>query len=245
MGLIRARALVLFAIPLREKDRIVTFLTEEAGTKRGVARGARKLQSAYASVLEPMTEVNVVFFERENRDLFRVDSIDLVRSSFPLADELSRALLLSAMAEALATFVSDSDPSEKFFRLARHCLDALFADVDTRQVAVYFDLWMLHLSGVFPAIAECSSCGARFPAGEIYLDETVPGFMDRRCAKAGAVRVSSSAAAGIRAILTRRVPDIALPPAASVEIARVAGRLRRNFLGHELKSQNVLTEIFG
>src|SRR5215468_4279049 len=126
MPLVRERAFVLGAVALREKDRIVTFLTEHAGRRRGVARGARRLQSAYAGALEPMSETEVLWFEKEGRDLHRIDSIEVVRSSFPIAADLARGLLLSAIAESLITFVPDSDPSEKFFRLASHAVGALF-----------------------------------------------------------------------------------------------------------------------
>jgi len=155
----RERAFVLDVVPLREKDRIVTFLTRESGLKRAVARGARRLQSAYAGALEPMSEVDALFFEKEGRDLHRLDSVELVRSSFSLSSQLAPALLLSAMAESLRTFVADSDPSEKFFRLSRHCLDALFAGADPRTVSVYFDLWTLRLSGVLPSASVCAVCG--------------------------------------------------------------------------------------
>src|SRR6476469_8195019 len=106
----RERAFILSAIPLREKDRIVTFLTEHSGKKRGVARGARRLQSAYAGSLEPMSQGEILYFEKEGRDLHRIDSIEIERSSFPLASDLGAGLLLSAIAESLITFVADSDP---------------------------------------------------------------------------------------------------------------------------------------
>ena len=43
-------AFILGTYPLREKDRIVSFLTRDAGKKRGVARGARGARSAFAGL---------------------------------------------------------------------------------------------------------------------------------------------------------------------------------------------------
>jgi DNA repair protein RecO (recombination protein O) len=242
--LVRQKAFVLCAVPLREKDRIVTLLTEEAGKKRVVARGSRRLQSPYAGALEPMSEAKVICFEKEGRDLHRLDSLELVRSSFPLASDLGTGLLLSALAESLITFVSDSDPSEKFFRLARHAMDALFDRVAPRLVAVYFDAWVLRLSGVLPSPSTCAACGRARLEPPLFFDESLPGFLGKECARPGARKLSRGASEGILAILTRPLASLAIAPAAVPEAADVLARVRRHFLGHELKSQRVLSQIW-
>ncbi len=127
MRLHSSDAFILGTHALRETDRIVSFLTRDAGKKRGVARGARRPRSAFAGALEPMTEARVVYFEKEGRDLVSINAVDPIRASFALSTDLERALLLSALAESLETFVSESDPAEPFYRLARHAMDALFA----------------------------------------------------------------------------------------------------------------------
>ena len=91
--------------------------------------------------------------------------MDVLRSSFPLAKPLDRALLLSTLAESLQTFVADSEPSEPFYRLARHALDALFADASADYVAAYFDVWVLRLSGLFPSLSECAGLRPTARAG--------------------------------------------------------------------------------
>ena len=60
MRLKSSDSFILATYALRETDRIVSFLTRDAGKKRGVARGARRTKSAFAGALEPMTEARVV-----------------------------------------------------------------------------------------------------------------------------------------------------------------------------------------
>jgi DNA repair protein RecO len=236
-------AFVLATHSLREKDRIVSFLTRDAGKKRGVARGARSARSAFSGALEPMTEVRIVYFERESRELVSIDAADVLRSSFPLAQPLDRALLLSSLAESLQTFVADSEPAESFYRLARHAMDALFAGTPADVVAAYFDVWILRLSGLFPNPAECAGCGRPLEeSGTLLLDETRPGFVGPECRRGEVLRLSTAARRSLFAILSAP-----LDPAARFErlpeIAEVARRARRHFLGHELKSQRVLAEV--
>ena len=240
-----ADALVLGTYPLREKDRIVSFLTRVAGNTRGVARGARGARNPYAGALEPMTEARIFYFEKDSQELVSINSADIIRSSFPLSKDLDRGLLVSAMAESLQTFVSEDDPAEPFYRLARHALDALFEEASADWVAAYFDVWVLKLSGLFPSPAECAVCGGPLERkGALLYDESRPGFVHAGCRHGEAIRLSAEGRETLRRILTSPL-DAAERPAGVLEVAAVARRARRHFLGHELKSQRVLEDVRG
>lgn len=240
---VRSDAFVLATYPLREKDRIVSLLTRETGKMRGVARGARGPRSGFAGALEPMTEIRVLAFEKEGRELVTINSAEIVRSSFPLSKDLDRALLLSAFAESLMTFVSESEPAAAFYRLARHIMDALFAGSPPGPTATYFDVWVLQLSGLFPSTGECAGCGRPIPSSEpLLFDEARPGFVGSECRGAEVLRLSSGARRELASILSSPL-DPAWRPARIAEIAAVARRARRHFLGHELKSQRVLAGV--
>src|ERR671918_49422 len=85
MPLHTADALVLRTYKLGEADRIVVFLTRDRGKKRGVAPNARKSRKRFGAALEPLTEVRVAYFEREQRELVGLNYAEPVRS--PLAGE--------------------------------------------------------------------------------------------------------------------------------------------------------------
>jgi len=236
-------AFILGTYPLREKDRIVSFLTRDAGKKRGVARGARSPKSAFAGLLEPMTEARVTYFEKDGQELVAISALDSIRPSFALSKDLDRALLLSALAESLQTFVSDSDPAEAFYRLARHILDSLFAGGDPAAVRAYFDIWILKLSCIFPTTGECAGCGrALDPSDPLLFDGNRPGFVGQECRVVETVRLSPAASETLRAFLSSPFDPKAMPRGVT-EVSAIAGRARRHFLGHELKSQRVLSEV--
>jgi len=238
-----SESFVLGTHPLKETDRIVSFLTRDAGKKRGVARGARRPRSAFSGGLEPMTEARVVYFERETRELVSINSVDPIRPSFSLSRDLDRALLLSALAESLETFVSESEPAEPFYRLARHVMDALFAGAAAALVAAYFDVWILRLSGLFPSPAECVGCGRPLePAGPLLFDERRPGFVGAECLRGETLRLSPEAHATLRGFLSGPL-DPRATPSGLAEVSTAARLARRHFLGHELKSQRVLEEV--
>src|SRR3954453_19207467 len=76
-------ALILRTYKLGESDLIVVFLTRDRGKKRGVARGARRPKSRFSGTLESLTRAGVAYYERELRDLVRINYVEPQRS--PLA----------------------------------------------------------------------------------------------------------------------------------------------------------------
>ena len=245
MRLHSSDSFILGTHALRETDRIVSFLTRDSGKKRGVARGARRARSVFSGALEPMTEARVVYYEKEGRELVSINAADPIRPSFSLSKDLDKALLLSTLAESLETFVSESDPAEAFYRLARHAMDALFADAPAGLVSAYFDVWILKLSGLFPAPRECAGCGRPLEgSGPLLYDERRPGFIGPECRHGETLRLTADAHATLSAFLSGPL-DPKVRPKGLAEIARVAQMARRHFLGHELKSQRVLAEVLG
>jgi len=206
-------AFILGTHALREKDRIVSFLTRDSGKKRGVARGARSPRSHFSGALEPMTEARVVYFEKDGRELVSIDEVEPIRPSFALSRELGQVLLLSSFAESLEVFVSDSDPAEPFYRLSRHAIDSLIEGAPHQAVAAYFDVWILKLSGLFPSLGECAGCGRTLSPEDVLLST-----------RAGPVSSARSAAAA-RSCASRAKP--AKPCASSSRTLSTLSSIRR------------------
>jgi len=227
-----ADSFVLGTYALRETDRIVSFLTRDSGKKRGVARGARRAKSAFAGTLEPMTEARVVYYEKEGKELVSINSADPIRPSFSLSKDLDRALLLSALAESLETFVSESEPAEPFYRLARHVMDGLFGGSPASLAGAYFDVWILKLSGLLASPRECAGCGRPIEADEpLLFEEARPGFVGPECRRTEALlrslgrRVPSRPSGRGAGGLTRRELEVLALLADGLSNAEIAGAL--------------------
>ena len=80
MPLKESEAIILRSYPLGEGDRLVSFLSRSTGRLRGVARGARRPKSRFGSTLEPLSHIRIWFYERETRDLVRINQCELIRS---------------------------------------------------------------------------------------------------------------------------------------------------------------------
>ena len=122
-------ALILRTYKLGEADRIVVFLTRDRGKKRGVAKGARRAKSRFAGALESLTRAGVAYYERELRDLVRINYIEPQRS--PLAIVARHAENASALghaeyfAELIDEWAPEGHADERLYRLGSSVIDAL------------------------------------------------------------------------------------------------------------------------
>lgn len=164
MPLHETEAFVLRTFTLKEADKVCVFFTREAGKLRGVAHGARRLRSRYGASLEPFTEVALVYYQKENKELVSVSSCEIIRSQFH--EGISSELLgvMHYFAELVMEFVPDHEPNERVYKLIAAILKASrsAAKPQLPPLVRYFEIWMLKLAGVFPDWKRCSACEREF-----------------------------------------------------------------------------------
>jgi DNA repair protein RecO (recombination protein O) len=184
-----ADALILRTYKLGEADRIVVFLTRDRGKKRGVAKWAGRSRKRFGGALEPLTEVRVAYFEKEQRELVALNYAEIVRSPLsvvgrldvgrpdagrpdlsagalakaegrPLQGEMDALGHISYFAELLDEWAQDADADDRLFRLGASMLDALASGAPAEPLARYFEYWLLRLQGVYPEARGSLSEGA-------------------------------------------------------------------------------------
>jgi DNA repair protein RecO (recombination protein O) len=244
MRRLAGEAILLDAFDLHERDRVVTFLTAEWGRKRGVARGARAKYSRFAGQLQPLSKVAVHWFEKEGRDLVRIESIELVRPCRALLEDLEGILLASYLAEHLVCFAQENEDSESLYRLLDGTLGWLEQGVDRDLAARYFEVWVLRLAGIFPPPRECAACGRSLDdGGGAALERAGPEIRCRECTPGREAQVSAPVITFLLETARQTPPAMggqAVPGAVLREVERVCAQVRTSFLHQELRSYQVM-----
>jgi DNA repair protein RecO (recombination protein O) len=158
MPLHQSDSIILKTYPLGEADRIVAFFSRDHGKLRGVANGARRMKNRFGASLEPLAHSRLQFFEKENRDLVRIQSADLLDSPMKLFQDYDRAVCAGRLVELVDRFLPEHEPQDAVFRLVRMTVRALEQGCPIEFAACYFEVWMLRLAGVFPDLFICSAC---------------------------------------------------------------------------------------
>jgi DNA repair protein RecO (recombination protein O) len=242
-------ALILRTYKLGEADRIVVFLTRDRGKKRGVAKGARRAKSRFTGALESLTRAGVAYYERELRDLVRINYIEPQRSPLAIVARHAEDACALGHAEYFAELIDEWAPEghadERLYRLGSSVIDAFADGAPTERLARYFEFWLLRLQGVYPQLSACPECGGPFDGGAM-MPAREPLYVCLRCAAGGGTTISLDALRFLRSAAAAS-PDtllgIPLEPGPGRELETAHRRLIHLHLEKELKSARVLRQM--
>jgi DNA repair protein RecO (recombination protein O) len=161
MPLDQTEAIVLRSFNIGDQDKVVVFFSREKGLLRGVAKGARKFGNRFGSSLEPLSLVNVFYYENERRELVTVSQADLSESFFDVHRDYRAACTLGYFAELVEEFFPSRASEDLVFRLLLSTLRAIKAKGDLELWSRYFEAWFLQLNGLLPDFRRCKECRKR------------------------------------------------------------------------------------
>ena len=117
MPLKESEAIVLRSFPLGEGDRLVSFLDRQSGRLRGVARGARLPKSRFGSTLELLSHIRIWYFERETRELVRINQCEMLESFLDVQRDYQASVCLALISEVTEAVLGEREAADAQFRL--------------------------------------------------------------------------------------------------------------------------------
>src|SRR6202162_951298 len=179
MPLKESEAIVLRTYPLGEGDRLVSFLDRQSGRVRGVARGARLTKNRFGSTLEVLAYIRIWYFERESRELVRINQCELIESFMDVQKDYSSSIGLALVSEITDSVLGEREAADAQFRLILPTARAIRAYGPSQVVLAYFCLWTARLGGWLGPFDRCSRCGKAMNLETAFHS---PGFAELYCA---------------------------------------------------------------
>src|SRR5258706_11254457 len=195
MPLKESEAIVLRSFPLGEGYRLVSFLDRQFGELRGVARGARMPKSRFGSTLELLSYIPIWYFEREGRELVRINQCELIESFLDLQNDYQAGIYLALLSEITEGVLGEREVADPQFRLLLLAARALRANGPSPAILAYFSLWTVRLGGWLGSLDRCAHCGKPFEQGAGYAS---PGTSELSCENCRATGSKSSFGSGGR-----------------------------------------------
>ncbi len=243
-----SEAIILQTYPLGEADRLVSFFTRSMGRVRGVASGARKTKSKFGSTLERLSYIKVWFYEKENRELVRLNQCDLIESFMGAFSDYAAGVALAVLSEVTETVLPDHEVADANFRLLLLVARAIKATRKYEIPLAYFTIWTVKLGGWLPSLDACARCGKLLspdPAkpGPAYFAPTQSAIACEKCRKPGMRTISPVALAAARRILSEKLEKISeemIPPRVARDLTDVMLDLIEHQIDRKLTSRELL-----
>ena len=244
MPLRESEAIILRSYPLAEADRLVSFLSRTMGRVRGVAAGARKPKSRFGSTLERLSYVRIWFFERETRDLVRINQCEMIESFLDVFRDYASSVALSLFSEVTEALLPEHEASDANFRLLLLAAQTVKRTGKVELALAYFSLWAVRLGGWLPSVDRCMTCGRP-------LSDAEPSYFSAsnlltgcgKCRRAGMRAISPDTLALGRRMLTERLDHLSgdsVAPGTERKLTDVMLDVIENQIDHKLISRELL-----
>ena len=246
MPLIETEAIVLRTHRLGEADKIASLLTRQLGRVRAVAKGALSRRGRYGAALEPLSYIRVWVYDRENRDLQRVGSAEIVESFFEMQRDYRIQLAAQYLAEVTERFLPDREVNERVFRLLLAVLRAFKRFGEVNRPLLFFDYWLLRLGGFLPDLSRCMACQRPFEGEDGFYDPVAVALVCSRCRSGSSTeRVSAGALSLIPAFRAARIEqwiENGPAPAGTRELRRLLEQIIEAHLEKKLTTRAMLAD---
>jgi DNA repair protein RecO (recombination protein O) len=245
-----SEAIILRTRAYGESDKIVTFLTREAGKLTGIAKGARNSRRRFVNCLDPFTRVRVHYRSRAGAGMLFMDSCDLIEAPGMLADPKKFAYG-SYLIELVDQLTEEAHPVLEIYDLLARGLEELRHGAATGVFLRVFELQLLRHAGYDPQLQSCARCHGRVgPAERAFLDPLQASVVCVRCRaqSQSLVPVAGETLDVLEAI--KSVPlDAArlrrFSAATAADAAQVMGHLLAQHLPRPLRSVKLIAALSG
>ncbi len=152
-------AIVLRTIEFSETSLIVTLLTRQFGRIGALAKGARRPKAPFEGALDLLSVCRVMLLHKPSDTLDLLTEAKLVRRFRAGQRDLRRLYAGYYVIELLRELTDEGDPHPELFDLAFQVQAELHTTPNLSATIASFEAQLLHLTGHFPLLTECSHCG--------------------------------------------------------------------------------------
>ncbi len=241
MALYKTRAVAIKSINLSESDRLITFMTENHGKVKCIAKGARKIKNQFWGALEPMSLIHLIYFGKEHQSLFRLNHSDIIESFQAIRDDFDKLYTGVYFLDLIDAVILEGHREVKVFSLLYQSLAALNQQSELEPLRRLFEIRLLSLAGYQPQLEHCVLCRKAPQNRLISFSYAHNGILCNSCHNKtrSDIQFSTGTRNYIKKLLEVEIKTcerLKFPKGQMDEIEKVTHRLVLSHLGRELKS---------
>lgn len=248
MPFYKTSAIVLRSTPYGESDLIVTLYTLDFGKIKGIAKGAKRSRKRFVNTLEICSYVQVTFFEKETRDLVRLNHCDLIRPFESLREDITKLAWASYFIELVNEMTAERIKNKPLFELLVFFLNLIDQGMLKEEIQRIFEVRLLSHLGYQPLLDHCTRCQKHFSGEKFFFGIREGGVLCPSCAAnlPGLVPISLGTIKTLQ--LTQSLPlekvgRVSFSPQSLKESQAVLSIFLQQYLGKELKSKRFFEQI--
>ncbi|MEO0073564.1 MAG: DNA repair protein RecO [candidate division WOR-3 bacterium] len=179
--IVRTEACCLKRQRYRETSLLVTLFAKESGIITCIARGARRTRSRLAAALDRLAFSSIIYYSREDRQLYNLSDAVLIRSFAGVARDPVKFVAACQLAEVCLRGIRPYDPNPELFHLLITYLGELDSGgAPTSTLVSSFLLKAASFLGFRPELSRCVACAGRLSEAS-WFDASRGGILCAAC----------------------------------------------------------------
>jgi DNA repair protein RecO (recombination protein O) len=155
-------AIILKTVDFGERDRLITFYSDDLGKMKGVAKSAKQSRRRFGANLDLLAHVRVHGFQRRSTDLVRVDGADILHHFKGMRTDLRAFARGCYLAEWVEHCTVAHEPLPGLVPLLLAVLRGLDSGHGREDLLRIFEIKVLDMAGFGPQLVCCVNCGRRW-----------------------------------------------------------------------------------
>lgn len=168
----KTEALVIRLADWSESSKVVTLFSRDFGKIAAVAKGAKRLKSAFEAALDLLTICNIVFIQKSSEGLDILTEAKLQKRFTGKPGKLESLYAGYYLAELLDSLTELTDPHPDLYAEALQTLERFTGEVPLELAILRWELVLLNEIGQLPMLEGCAECG-RPVAPDVWFDFSV------------------------------------------------------------------------
>lgn len=164
-------AFILRSQPFQERDKLVTFLTENHGKINGIAKGAIHSRR-YGGSLDLFTCSTIRYKNSPNSDLVRIEEANTKKDFLGLRNQLENLSAAGYFTDLVRRLTEDRHECRDIFLLLAHYFVMLESHTATYEIVRSFEIKLLEKLGWAPVLEQCVNCEEPFFGNELNPEDS-------------------------------------------------------------------------
>jgi DNA repair protein RecO (recombination protein O) len=181
MSIIKTEGIITRVMNYLESSKIITCYTPDAGKVTVLAKGARRAKSRFGGTLDLLQHVQLVYYEKETRELQTLSQVDMIHSFNRLQENLPRLSFGLAAAELINKLEITNEANPLFFKQSLEFYLGL-EDAESPELLLHqFILRWMKNAGFQPKLRRCIKCGQIPQQSPVHFLLTQGGYACNNC----------------------------------------------------------------
>jgi DNA repair protein RecO (recombination protein O) len=182
--IVKTEAIVLSKLNYSDTSKIAHFYTKDFGKISGILKGGRAKNSKIGGMVDPLNVLEIVFYQKENREIQIVTSVELIEFHPLIREDFDKLKFSYAIIELINFLTIESEVNFRLFKGIKKILHNMNLNSEGPAILyLRFFVFLMQESGFELQLNICTECNNEIKSNDVNGFNYEKGILCSECSK--------------------------------------------------------------